>query len=55
MVVPHPKHMLYATLLQREASADERNTLAQRVAAGTPLLTLNNNFINSPAFTAVVN
>jgi uncharacterized repeat protein (TIGR01451 family) len=47
--------LLYATLLQREASPEERNALAQQVAAGTPLLMLINNFINSQAFTAGIN
>ena len=46
--------LLYATLLQREASADEKNALAAQVPI-TPLLTLINNFLNSPAFTAVLN
>jgi hypothetical protein len=47
--------LLYSTLLQREATADERTALAQQVAAGTPLITLIEGIINSPAFTAVLN
>jgi sugar lactone lactonase YvrE len=47
--------LLYATLLQRDATPSERDALRARIAAGVPILTLINEFVGKPEFDALVN
>ena len=47
--------LLYSTLFQRQADDVDRNALIQRIASGTPILTLITDFVNSAEFAAVLN
>jgi uncharacterized repeat protein (TIGR01451 family) len=46
--------LLYSTILQREATAGERNGLIQQINAGTPILNLISTFVNSSEFSSVI-